>query len=87
MEIYADNGLAQARIAALSAVRAAADTQQRQDDRAAEAQIVTPPSEAGAQAKAESEAANFLAAQKIVQDGTLIRAEGAATGSVVDIRV
>lgn len=87
MEIYADSGFALARLAELKAARAEAEAHLRERDSAGSDGSIAAASEVKAQRKVAAESANFVAAQKVVWNGTILQAEGAAAGTTVDIRV
>ena len=83
MEIFTDSAFAVARLAELRLARAEAEARRRQSERSA---AIAAANEVRAQAKVEAESAMFVAAQKPVWSGSILKAEGAAAGTTVDLR-
>lgn len=83
MEIFTGSAFAATRLADLRTVRAEAESRRRQNERST---ALAAANEVQARAKVEAESAMFVAAQKIVWTGAVLKAEGAAAGTTVDIR-
>jgi hypothetical protein len=83
MEIFTDPVFATARLAALRQARAETEARRRQDERTT---ALAAANEVRAQAKVQAESALFVAAQRPIWTGCILKAEGAAAGTTVDIR-
>lgn len=87
MDIHNDASFAYLRIAALRPVQADANARQAQRETAGSDGSIAADTEVKIQRKAAADSAMFVAAQKVVWNGTIKQAEGAAAGTTVDIRV